>query len=149
MRYSKPAAILLATFVLAASPIASATAYFQHGYTCSLAGTAAPYQEKLGYFNQGRFTNSSGASAYVHCPVLCDVGNTYYNIYTSASVMSCTMYTVATNGSYGNWGAGTRSSVNGITTFTWSNNACSRGSNAVEIQCTVPNGGSVFYYYAN
>ena len=145
MRYSKLAAILLAACAFAASPMASATAYFQHGYSCRLVNMSSPYNEIPGSFYGTDFTNKSGSTAYVMCPVLCDVYDSTYTLFTSSNITSCTMYATNSNGGYTSLGGGTRSS--GVTTsFQWTTSSCSKGGNGLEIQCVIPNNGAVNYY---
>jgi hypothetical protein len=144
MRYSKLAAMLVAACTLATSPMVFATAYFQHGYACKLVSSGTLKEIPATYSN-GVFENTSGVSALAMCPMTCDVSDSLYTIYVGTNVTSCTMFATGSGGST-NLGAGTRTQGVGLNSFAWSTAACSEGGNALEIQCTIPNNQSVFFY---
>lgn len=149
MRYSILSAVLLAVCVVAASPVASA-AYLHHGYGCSLVSASNPYNGIPGSHYATQFTNKSGSSAYVMCPVICDstMGGSF-TLYTSSSITSCTLYGTSQNGGYQSFGSGTRTESGTSAQFDWATTACQQVGWALEIQCAIPNDGAVYFYVSN
>lgn len=145
MRYSKLAAMLVAAFTLAASPMVFATAYFQSGYHCKLVSSST-LKDIPATYSSGQFKNTSGVSALAMCPVTCDVSDSLYTIYVSSNVTSCSMFATSTGGGVINLGVGTRTTGVGLNQFQWTTADCSEGGNALEIQCTLPNNQATFFY---